>query len=78
MPMTPYPFRQSEEQRLEVKRVSKVVKFNIAETMRRAIDAGLPVIEHRFATKTHILPPPSSVGVPASPPDPDSATIATQ
>lgn len=49
---TPYPVRLSEEQRKRIKVVADRVELSFPDTMRKAIDLGLPVLEQRL-TDSH-------------------------
>ncbi len=49
MPTTPTPFRQSEEQRRAVREASVQIGLSHAETMRKAIDFGLPILVKKLA-----------------------------
>ncbi len=51
MANAPTPFRQSPEQRKAVKEAARIVGLSCAETMRKAIDFGLPVLVKRLGKK---------------------------
>lgn len=46
-----YPVRISDKARFEIKRTAKRVGLHQAETVRQAIDLGLPEVEKRFGRK---------------------------
>lgn len=54
--MTPTPFRQSDEQRRSVKEASALVGLSQAETMRKAIDFGLPILVKKLAKRADAKP----------------------
>lgn len=48
---TPYPIRLSQDQRGRIKDTSIAVDLSFAESVRKAIDFGLPVLKERLARK---------------------------
>lgn len=51
MPSTPYPIRLSDEQKERIKTAAAAVALPFPETIRKAIDFGLPVLVDRLTKK---------------------------
>lgn len=54
MSMTPAPFRQSSEQAEAVKIAAEITGLSKAETMRKAIDFGLPILVKKLPKRVEL------------------------